>query len=967
MIKQSQKNRGTRCRYAILFCFIFLQFSLAFGQKPYWQQQVDFKINVSLNDVKHTLDGFETITYKNNSADTLSFIWFHLWPNAFKNDKTAFAEQMVEQLDNSEFYFSNSQDRGYINKLDFKVEGQVATLEDHPQYIDVAKLILPKPLLPGKSISITTPFHVKIPKNFSRGGHMDQSYQITQWYPKPAVYDRQGWHPMPYLDQGEFFNNFGNYEVAITLPKNYVAAATGDLQEESEKQFLLSRNKALQIEEPRQKKDIFAKKQNTVDNFPPSDRALKTIHYKAQSVIDFAWFADKRFIVQHDVVSLPTNPKVDAYTFILPSQQKLWKNSINFTTRALTFYSEQLGDYPYGTVSIVCAPPKTAAGGMEYPTITLINVSGADEKDLDVVIAHEVGHNWLQAILATNERNHAWMDEGMNTYLEKKYSAAFYVPVIKVKREFRGAALPDDPGELLLNSLIDTRKDQPMETSSEELTRNNYAGVAYTKGSMWMQKLEQTVGKDKMKELMQAYFSQWKMKHPEPGDFKQVAEKVSGQNLDELFNLLKTKGSLDNPQPLLPTKVVGLLAPLDGKAKYITVGPAIGYNAYDKLMIGALIHNINIPTHPFKFAVAPMYATGSKQFSFIGAASYAFYTGRKNDAVQKKIHSITPALTIAKFSTDDGDGDQYQKLYRGFFKVVPSLRAEFTKSSPTSNITRWVEWKSFFISETRFDFKQRSLPQDTFQYYAIKGNTINRAVHQLSVGIENNRHLYPYKAVGQIQKTGDLLRATFTGDYFFNYSSKQGVNIRFFTGKIFYTQSKTDKLRFGNSRYHFTMYGANGEDDYTYSNPFIERNQNTDIIGKQIMIRDGGFKYRSDFSSVRPGRTDNWLAALNLAFDVPNGINPLNVLPIDLPLKIFTDIGTYAEAWEENNPDPRFLYSMGLQLPLLKFINIYWVIIQSKQFKEPNELNGVKWWQKNLTFSIDIQNIKPELAGIKLW
>ncbi|MES2777678.1 MAG: M1 family metallopeptidase [Bacteroidota bacterium] len=951
----------------LFFLSFFLLSGYVFGQKPYWQQQVDFNINVSLNDVKHTLDGFETITYKNNSADTLRFIWFHLWPNAFKNDKTAFAEQMVEQLDNSDFYFSNSEDRGYINKLDFKVEGQVATLEDHPQYIDIAKLLLPRPLLPGKSIIITTPFHIKLPKNFSRGGHIDQSYQVTQWYPKPAVYDKQGWHPMPYLDQGEFYNDFGNYEVAISLPKNYVVAATGDLQEETEKQFLLSRNMAPKIETPLQKKDIFAKKKNGADNFPPSDAATKTIHYKANNVIDFAWFADKRFMVQHEIVNLPTNPKIDAYTFILPSQDKLWKNSIQYTTRSLKFYSEQLGDYPYKTISIVCAPPKTAIGGMEYPHVTLINAPGSDERDLDIVIAHEVGHNWLQAMIATNERDHAWMDEGMNSYYERKYSAAYYVPISKPKKEFRGGVLPDDPGELLLYSLIESRKDQPMETTSEALTKSNYAALAYSKGALWMEKLEQTVGKEKMKELMQAYFSQWKMKHPEPADFKQVAEKGSGQNLDDLFKLLHLKGSLNNPEPAKPVKVVGLLPPLDGRAKYVTVAPAIGFNAYDKFMIGALLHNIGLPTNPFKFAVAPMFATGSKQLSFIGAASYSFYTAPANSPVQKKIHSITPALTVAKFSTDDGEGDQYQKIYRGFFKVVPSIKAEFTKSSPTSNITKWIEWKSFFISQGQFDYKQRRLPQDTFQYYAVKGNTINRAVHQLNFGIENKRHLYPYTAVAQLQKTGDLVRATVTGNYFFNYSAKQGVNIRFFAGKIIYTQAKTDKVSFGNSRYHFTMYGANGEDDYTYSNPFIERNQNTNFAGKQIMIRDGGFKYRSDYSSQRPGRTDNWLAALNMAFDVPTGINPLSVLPGDVPLKVFTDIGTYAEAWEENNPDPRFLYSIGLQLPVLKFLNIYWVIIQSKQFKEPNELNGAKWWQKNVTFSIDLQNIKPVIEGVKLW
>ena len=167
----------------------------------YFQQKVDYKIDVTLNDADNTLDGFEIINYTNNSPDTLHFIWFHLWPNAYKNDRTAFSEQLL-QLGRTDFYFSDNTKRGYINRLDFKVDGVTAQLVDHPLYIDISKLILSTPLVPGNTVKITTSFHEKIPFNFSRGGHAGQTYQITQWYPKPAVYDNNGWHAIPYLDQG---------------------------------------------------------------------------------------------------------------------------------------------------------------------------------------------------------------------------------------------------------------------------------------------------------------------------------------------------------------------------------------------------------------------------------------------------------------------------------------------------------------------------------------------------------------------------------------------------------------------------------------------------------------------------------------------------------------------------------------------------------------------------------------------
>ena len=200
----------------LFFLLVCILHKSAISQ-AYWQQQTNYRIDVQLNDADHSLDGFLRLQYINRSPDTLSFIWFHLWPNAFKNDRTAFSEQLL-QNGRTDFYFSNREDKGYMNRLDFRTAGTSLRMEDHPLYIDVVKVYLAKPLYPLQEVEITTPFHVKIPKNFSRGGHTGRSYQITQWYPKPAVYDRKGWHPMPYLDQGEFYVEFGDFDVRITVP-----------------------------------------------------------------------------------------------------------------------------------------------------------------------------------------------------------------------------------------------------------------------------------------------------------------------------------------------------------------------------------------------------------------------------------------------------------------------------------------------------------------------------------------------------------------------------------------------------------------------------------------------------------------------------------------------------------------------------------------------------------------------------
>ncbi|RYZ48261.1 MAG: M1 family peptidase, partial [Chitinophagaceae bacterium] len=293
-------------------CFVFFLANILLliaNAQTYWQQQVDYAIDVSLNDKEKTLDGFERLVYTNNSPDTLRYIWFHLWPNAYKNDKTAFTEQLLRNGD-TWFYFSDKEQRGYINRLDFKVDGTTAQTEDHPQHIDIIKVVLPQPLFPRQKITITTPFHVKLPFNFSRGGYDGQSFQLTQWYPKPAVYDQKGWHPMPYLDQGEFYSEFGSFDVRFTVPKAYAVAATGVLQNEAEKAWLKSRENFLlppvvKQHKPQPYRSAKAKPKPVVPALPETGET-KTLHYKQDSIHDFALFASKEFIVKSDTLQLPS-------------------------------------------------------------------------------------------------------------------------------------------------------------------------------------------------------------------------------------------------------------------------------------------------------------------------------------------------------------------------------------------------------------------------------------------------------------------------------------------------------------------------------------------------------------------------------------------------------------------------------------------------------------------------------------
>src|SRR4030095_5462770 len=315
------------------------------------------------------------------------------------------------------------------------------------------KVVLPDPLLPGQKVILTTPFHEQLPYNFSRGGHEGDSYQLTQWYPKPAVYDRDGWHPMPYLDQGEFYSEFGSYDVRITLPANYVVAATGELQNEEEIEWLKSRSNFDIVETV--KTSGFLKPTITTTKNIISSAATKTLRYKQDRVHDFAWFADKYFVVAHDTLQLASGRVVDSWSYYHPENKEVYKNSASYIKDAVRFRSNLIGEYPYNVVSAVEAQ-MGFPGGMEYPTITSITRT-MNPKDLDEVIEHEVGHNWFYGILANNERVHPWQDEGINSYYDKRYTDWKY-PVTKHYLEI---------GEpMFLNALAKKRKDQPIETPS---------------------------------------------------------------------------------------------------------------------------------------------------------------------------------------------------------------------------------------------------------------------------------------------------------------------------------------------------------------------------------------------------------------------------------------------------------------------------------------------------------------------
>ncbi|NTS40925.1 M1 family metallopeptidase [Flavisolibacter sp. BT320] len=931
-------------------CFVFFLANILLlnaNAQSYWQQRVDYTIDVSLNDKEKTLDGFERLVYTNNSPDTLRFIWFHLWPNAYKNDKTAFSEQTLQNGD-TRFYFSDKEQRGYINRLDFKVDGTTAQTEDHPQHIDIVKLILPRPLLPKQKITITTPFHVKLPFNFSRGGYDGQSFQLTQWYPKPAVYDRNGWHPMPYLDKGEFYSEFGSFVVRFTLPKAYAVAATGVLQNEEEKAWLKGREN-FQLppvaKQTRPQPYRSAKvKPTPVTPSVPEPGETKTLQYQQDSIHDFALFASKDFIVNCDTLQLPSGRIVNVAAFYTPTQKSTWSEAVRYAKEALRFYSAALGEYPYPVATVVQGP-ESFGGGMEYPTITVLAPTGTAQ-ELDGLVAHELGHNWFYGILASNERQHPWLDEGLNSYYEGRYLQSRWGP------QSRAA-------EVLFQHKAANKTDQAIATPSDSLSSINYFLSAYHKTAEWFKMLEQMLGTETFDAMMRRYYAEWKFRHPQPEDFKAFVADALGAGADEMLAALNTKGVLPGNQftgttVVHPFKKGAVNKYLEAPTKnLLLLSPALGYNVYDQLQIGGLVTNYGSPGVKLNFLAVPLYATGSQSLTGLGKLNLAL---RSNGFIRK----TDIFFNAASFHMDQFSATNDETLRLRFTKLVPGVRFTLKEKSPLSTERRYIQWKTFLIGEQNLRITTDSIfsPTDTIIQYNFGKQQANRYLNQLQLVYRNDRALYPFDATLQVEQAQDFIRTTFTGNTFFNYAKGGGLSVRFFAGKFSYLQGKTVSKQFATDRYHLNMTGAKGYEDYTYSDYFIGRNRFDGLSLQQVMIRDGGFKVRTDLLAQKIGKTDNWLAAVNFVSTVPDKFNPLSLLPVKFPLRVFADIGASADAWERTENADRFLFDAGLQLSLLdEALNIYIPIFYSKVYRDyfKSTLTDNRFL-KTISFSINLYN-----------
>jgi hypothetical protein len=514
-------------RKIILLAIVTLNFSSLVAQSStYWQQHVDYKMDVTMDVKNYQYKGKQELVYSNNSSDTLKKVYYHLFNNAFQPGSEMDARlhsikdpdgRMVNKVkvDGKEVKVSRIEglkpdEIGYLKISNFKQDGVAAEAKTVGTILEVT---LAQPILPNTKTTFTLDFEGQVPIQIRRSGRNNSegvALSMTQWYPKMAEFDFEGWHADPYIAR-EFHGVWGDFDVNITIDKEYTLGGSGYLQNQNE------------IGHGYQDAGV------TV-NYPKKTQML-TWHFVAPMVHDFAWAADKNYM--HDIVKGPNDVDLHFFYKNEPKTIENWKKLEPMMVNVMDFFNKNIGNYPYKQYSFI----QGGDGGMEYAMSTLMLGNGTLEGIFGTA-THELGHSWFQHILASNESKHPWMDEGFTTYVSDLAENEFSDK--KVANPFQG-------NYKAYYNLVDSGKEQPQTTHGDRYEENRpYSISSYVKGSIFLSQLNYVIGKDKLAETIKRYFHDFKFKHPTPNDIKRSAERVSGANLDwYLVDWAQTLNTID--------------------------------------------------------------------------------------------------------------------------------------------------------------------------------------------------------------------------------------------------------------------------------------------------------------------------------------------------------------------------------------------------------------------------------------
>lgn len=509
-------------------------FSLTlFAQPDRWQQRVKYTMNIDMNVATNQYKGKQKLDYWNNSPDTLDRVFFHLYWNAFQPNSMMDVRSRRQgtivfrkdrQGNNVADWDPRVEDRilnlkpdeiGYERVNSVKMDGRTQKTKEHETILEV---VLDKPILPKSKVTFDMEWDAQVPLQVRRSGRDNPDtkvrYTMTQWYPKMAEYDYEGWHPTPYVGR-EFYGVWGDYDVTINIDKKYILGGSGFITNPNEVGYGYE-DKGVKMTQPK--------------------GATLTWKFSAPNVHDFAWAADPEYI--HLVRQVPGGPAIHVlYNKVHNDAQETaeWNRVADAAVTVFPYIRKTFGDYPYKQYSFIHG----GDGGMEYPNCTMIVGPGLG------TVFHEWLHTWYQGMMGTNESEYPWMDEGFTEWATDRVEEYY-------REQTSRKALADNPAELrkadslaLLPpathqniyasyfALARSGREEPMTTHADHYNTNYaYSQAAYSKGGVFMEQLGYIIGADVRDRVLHEYYRQWRFRHPNVNDFIRVAEKVSGIKLD---------------------------------------------------------------------------------------------------------------------------------------------------------------------------------------------------------------------------------------------------------------------------------------------------------------------------------------------------------------------------------------------------------------------------------------------------
>ncbi|UCE19096.1 MAG: M1 family metallopeptidase [Gemmatimonadota bacterium] len=456
-----------------------------------------YQIDVTLDNEKKKLYGDELITFTNISETSLDTLYLHLYPNAFRDEKTTFMRECPKWFRRR---VARRRKWGYMDIGNVEIAGGVGLNDSIIINETVMKVVLPQLVPPGEEVELCVEFTVQLPEVIARMGYKGDHYSIGQWFPKMCAIRPDGsWVNHQYHCSSEFFANFGTYDVSFAVPEEYVVGATGYLQDE------------------------------TVD-----DEGMKTVRYNAETVHDFYWEADPDFTVTREVFD-----GVEVSFLCRPAHKRKIPRVMETARMALNYLGEWYGSYPYKKLVITDAETGPGGGGMEYPMIVAVEFSWLLPKSIrfeEAVLIHEIGHQWWYGVVASNEFEEAWLDEGINTYSTRKVLETLYGERDNFIKLF-GLTLREPQYERG-TYLMKPKSDPIVKDSWEFENFLSYTATVYSKASFMLETLERYVGEDVMREILRTYYQRFSFRHPTTDDFIAIAEEVSAQGLDWFFEPL---------------------------------------------------------------------------------------------------------------------------------------------------------------------------------------------------------------------------------------------------------------------------------------------------------------------------------------------------------------------------------------------------------------------------------------------